>query len=409
MQNLISYKSLAKLSFYQTKRSKSKSEIFRFVFIFVFFWILEVIGYFMMMDKNITIPINIIISSCLLLAIPDFILKLIFVHSDTVMNAFLKTRPITQEMWNKHLAISQFWKLSNLEIPMILLPVCFFYMPLSIGICVWITTYLLSVFGGFLVNIIKRRGTYQKERATKANHLRNTNSVRGKNIFGIQIRSLFRSKRLRNQMIVMMIVFVFNAFTQSINPRMADMTTMKNITILMFIALFQMVPTQFGFGIESNFFNGIWTKPLTIRRLLCDKYRFCMIIGGICSIFCIPFCFFSDLQILSIISYFLYSTGFGGLIMLIDPYKCVPFEMFGNVFFNYQGSSSAYKISVLGGIIVILGIGVAAFYFLPEWIVQISISALGIICLCIHKHYFKWVENNFLKNRYKYMEKYKKL
>lgn len=79
--------------------------------------------------------------------------------------------------------------------------------------------------------------------------------------------------------------------------------------------------------------------------------------------------------------------------------------MYSNAFFNYQGASTANKASNWIGVLVIMGIVVGATYFLPNWY-QIVLSALGVIGFCVRKPYFEWVENKFLKDRYRYMEKY---
>lgn len=403
MQNNISYKSLIRLSSCRMKRSKSKGAVFGSIFGVLYFWIFEIGAYIVCNVREIDVPAVVPIIICFSSIIPDFLLKLIFVRDNTVMDAFLKTRPVTQEMWDRFLTISQFWKIGNLLMPLIVLPLCVLFMPAILGIFVWIAMYLLSVFGGFIVMLIKHKGAYQPENAVKVGKVRTVNSARGRNIFGIQTRSLLRSKRLKTLVITMCALFYLQCILQSLSS--SSNAVLFNVVISFAICVMPYLLLQYGFGIESNFFGAIWTKPFAIRRLLYDKYWFCVILCAIGSVLCIPFCFFSDLQIMTIVSFFLFSAGFGSLCLLFDPYKCEPFEMYSNAFFNYQGASTANKASIWIGALVIMGIVGGATYFLPNWY-QIVLSALGVIGFCVRKPYFEWVENKFLKDRYRYMEKY---
>lgn len=250
--------------------------------------------------------------------VPDFILKLIIVHDASVMNAFLKTRPLPQEKWEHFLSISQFWKIENLEMPLIILPLCFLFMPFLTGLCVFIAMYLISVFGGFLVMLLKHRGNYQPENAVKAGHQKTFSSAGGKHVFGLQLRSFLRSKRLKTQM-----------------------------------------------------------------------------------------CIWSNVPFLTVLLYFMFIAGFANMIILVDPYKCVPLDLFGKSFFNTQGSSGTFKGSAFITILVIFGFGGVSALLLPPWACQVILSSLGIVGFCLHNSFFKWVEGNFMKNRYRCMEKYR--
>ena len=42
--------------------------------------------------------------------------------------------------------------------------------------------------------------------------------------------------------------------------------------------------SQWGMSIESNFFSGIWAKPLPIRRLLKEKSLFSALFGSVAAL-----------------------------------------------------------------------------------------------------------------------------
>ena len=72
------------------------------------------------------------------------------------MDAFIKSRPITRERWKRFLAVSQLWNPANLELPIALAPMCFLCLPLASAFILMVVLYLLSVFGGYLVMLLKR-------------------------------------------------------------------------------------------------------------------------------------------------------------------------------------------------------------------------------------------------------------
>lgn len=168
-----------------------------------------------------------------------------------------------------------------------------------------------------------------------------------------------------------------------------------------------LILNQYGLAVEANCFSAIWTKPLSIRRLMNDKYWFGVLMGGIACLLYLPLCIWSNVPFLTVLSSFMFSSGFANMIILVDPYKCVPLDLFGKSFFNTRGSSGTFMGSSFITILVIFGIGGVSALLLPPWVCQVILSSLGIIGFCLHNSFFKWVEGNFMKNRYKYMEKYR--
>ncbi len=393
---------LTRLQSRQFFRQKNKGLIGKIVIV-AYFWLLELLLFFMLRDEGITDVPPLLVSLVLLgFIIPDFILKLIFEHNQTVMDAFVKTRPISQSSWDRFLTLSQFWKSSNLTLPLILTLACFLFLPFGWALVVLLALYLFSVFGGFLVMLFKHRGNYPSEKQVSAKAGRSFRQGSGHHIFGIQSRSFLRSTRLKTSLFILTFVFFLQFISQGLSGRGKFDTI-----FLSYIILYAAVGlSQWGLSIEANFFSGIWTKPLPIHRLLEDKFLFSALLGGVMALVALPFCFWFEIPLYAPLAYALFSAGVGILLILVDAYKCMPFDLFGKTFFNYQGSSSTFKVSGFVAAIVVMGVLIVLPIILPDWISCLILGGLGLAGCILHLPYFRWVERQFLKNRYQYMEKY---
>ena len=114
------------------------------IIIIAYFWFLELLFFFMSMlrDEGGTGFPPLLLAFIFLGAIvPDAILKLIFEHDQTVMDPFIRTRPISQSSWDRFQSVSQFWRSSNLAMPLILAPACFLFMPFGWGLATLLVLY----------------------------------------------------------------------------------------------------------------------------------------------------------------------------------------------------------------------------------------------------------------------------
>lgn len=396
-------KTLTRLQTQMFLKSKSKGNLYGDIFLVAYLWIIWFVVFVVLKKDGVEIPAPAIAVVAVGCTIPDLILKFVMVRDNSVMNTFLKTRPLSQSMWNRFLSLSQFWKSSNLLMPLILLPACFLFMPLLPGLLVFIFLYLASVLGGLIVMKVKHRGNYQPEKAMNSYLAGSVKSARGNYISGIQFRSFLRSKRLRVTGIYVAALFYLNCLILSFN------ITSDFVLHYLFLFLFLVgcsMP-QWGFAIEANFFNGIWSRPIAIENLLAYKYRFGLVCGAVGALLCLPICIWNScISPFDIVAIVLFCCCFGNMFMLIDAYNCVPFDMFGKAFFNYQGNSSTLKVSSLLVSIASMAIGIGSVSLLSGWKLQLVLSAFGIGGLIAYRPFFRWVVRRFMSNRYKYMEKY---
>ena len=393
---------LTRLRFRQFFRQKNKGLVGKIIIV-VYFWLLELLLFSMLRKEGITyFPPLLVAGICMGFIVPDFLFKLIFEHDQTVMDAFIRTRPISQSSWDRFLSVSQFWKASNLSMPLILAPACFLFMPFRWGLVTLLVLYLFSVFGGFLVMLFKHKGNYPLEKQVSAKAGRSFRTGSGHHVFGIQSRSFLRSKRLKTSVLVLTGVFFF----QFISQGFAEIGRFDSVFLTFTILYAAIGLSQWGLSIEANFFCGIWTKPIPVHRLLEDKFLFSALLGGVTALIAIPFCYWFKIPLYAPLAYALFNAGVGILLIMIDAYKCMPFDLFGKTFFNYQGSSSTFKGSAFLALFVVMIIPIVLPHLLPEWAALLVLALIGLAGCVLYRPYFRWVERQFLKNRYHYMEKY---
>lgn len=393
---------LSRLRFRQFFRQKNKGLVGKIIII-AYFWFLELLFFFLFREEGgMGFPPLLLAFIFLGAIIPDAIIKIIFEHDQTVMDPFIRTRPISQSSWDRFQSVSQFWKPSNLAMPLILAPACFLFMPFGWGLATLLVLYLFSVFGGFLVMLFKHRGNYPLEKRVSAKAGRSFRPGSGHHVFGIQSRSFLRSKRLKTSMFLLTGIFFFQFVTQGIG----SVDSFDSMFLCFTILYPSIVLAQWGMSIEANCFSGIWTKPVSISRLLTDKFLFSSLLGVVTALVTLPFCIWFKIPAYAPFVYALFNTGVGILLILVDAYNCMPFDLFGKTFFNYQGSASTFKASAIVVAIVVMLIPLILPFFLPDWLFYLILAVLGLAGVLFHRPYFRWVERKFLDNRYKYMEKY---
>lgn len=391
-------KSLSRLLWKQTSRGQVKKWLGEIIPI-SYLWIAQIILFIYARSEGVEIPPLTAMLVMLCFLIPDMVVKLIVEKDNTVMDAFLKTRPVPLDLWNRFLALYHFWKPSNLVVPLMLLPACFLFLPLRYGFPVFTAVYLGSVFNGFVVMNIKRRGPYQPENKARKNNAHKFNSAERNFISGLLIKSFMRLKKLRRTIIWLMIMMYLQCLSQSVNNVKSGL-----VFVLLFVYLACFLP-QYGFSVEANFFNGLWTRPISIEKMLVGKFRFGWIAGFVGFVLCLPICLWTDIKVLDLASVTIFSCFFGGLLMFVDAYNCVPMDMFGNSFYKNR-NGSGFKMSLALAPFVAVGIGMASIYLLSGWKSQLLLSSLGFAGLIVFRPYVRWMVRRFMSNRYKFMEKY---
>ena len=403
---MIRLTSLARLQFRRLSFTGMKSFLGLGLLV-LYFWVIIFAVFFYFGDELLAeVPQEIWVIAPLSMVIPDFMFKLTFVSYCSVMDAFLKSRPIPLAKWKKFLALSHFWDPANLLVPIMLAPLFFLTLPWVSALPLLLILYALSVLNGYLAMRIKRRGSYQSEKKVSVSFLGGASLSSRHARFGLQYKSFLRSKRMWISVVFCFAIFLFEyiiSYTVSGKLRTSD-------TIMLFMAVYYPIcePLQFGLGIEANSFSALWTRPGHLSEILNDKYRFGMMMGGIIATIMLILHFTMHTPILEPLSYVFFVVGLGSMIHLVQAYRCVPFDLFGTAFFNHQGTSSSFSLISVVGIVIVMTVAIYADQSIPAPYSHAVLTGLGLLGFAIHRPVFRMSEKAFLKKRYKYMENYSK-
>ena len=266
----------------------------------------------------------------LMLALPDFILKLMWNTDAVVMDDFLRTKPISSRAWNRFIAIVLAADPWNLLMPMFMALMGAFLLPAGMAVLAVVATlvqtlmlswlvadihkapdinhslplwvgavvyYLgmtgLGIFLAMMAEMFHLPGSpltelvlfivldivltgllylYFCRMRAYDEHEQHANSVRSVGdvtLFSTEYLSVWRSKRFRVPMIMFIILFLLQSYTF---PH--DDINRMNIALYFLLSWPSLFLGQWVFGIEGNYFHGLWTKPYSVEQLLLNKYKF---------------------------------------------------------------------------------------------------------------------------------------
>jgi hypothetical protein len=144
-----------------------KKRCFRWkdVFIFVYFaFLLFLIGFIVYQEngeqidkmiRNIELEYFIVIITASFI-LPDFLTKLIFKHDVTLMDDYLKTKPIDNTTWNHFILLTNTFNFWNILLPVIALIVCLLLMPVHFAILSFIMIYSMSFLNGLAITSLRK-------------------------------------------------------------------------------------------------------------------------------------------------------------------------------------------------------------------------------------------------------------
>ena len=386
--------------------------------------------------------------------VPDFINKLLMKHDETVMDHYLKSKPIDELAWNRFLLITNLFSFWNWSTPILLLPFCVLFLkwqqivpsfllmmgvslvggvaitafrrakgwtnkwPVPVAMVIWcfmaiaysmmvvimpwwlhiagfmlICAGAIAVFYGYLCDL--RRYDESKARADRL-------FLGASSLFSMEYISVLRSKRLRIAVLVLPLVFVFNSYTQSVN----GLNVMSYMMLMFAVYAPSMMLGQWVFGIEGNYFDGLWTKPVSIREILGNKYRFFALLNIAPTLLLLPLVWMTGLSTWLLLATLVYTAGFANLLLMPTALISSRIELFQSAFFNYQGASLAVNVY---GMVVLVPL---AAYCLCTWLLSplvsaIVLSAVGVASFAVHGVVIGWLEKTYERRRYACFERYR--
>jgi hypothetical protein len=222
-------------------------------------------------------------------------------------------------------------------------------------------------------------------------------------LFSMEYISLLRSKRLRVSVLVLPLVFVFNTYTQLVNGLNVIFYSM----LLFEFFSPSMMLGQWVFGIEGNYFHGLWTKPYSIEHMLQNKYKFFILLTLGVAVLLIPAIFFMGLRPTTLLALILFLGCGQSLLMMPTCLFSTRVDLFSSAFFNYQGANMSVSIYSLV-IIIPLAIYMFSTLALPPLWGDALMAAIGLAALAIHRPCIRLLARKWKYNRYDNMERYLK-
>ena len=391
--------------------------------------------------------------------LPDFVSKLLMKHDETVMDHYLKSKPIPEKSWNRFLLITNLFSFWNWAIPLVLVPFCVLFLPWTFALPSFLLLLSVSMVGGVAITALCRaKGWSNKwpvlgamliwqvialvysmaaifmpwgahvagflllcagaiamfydylcelrrydESQAKAGRL----FLGASSLFSMEYISVLRAKRLRVMALILPLVFVFNVYTQAMNEvTMSEMNFMFYMMLMFAIFAPSMMLGQWVFGIEGNYFDGLWTKPVAIREILLNKFKFFALIDLIPLLLVIPTIWIADQSPWLLVATWLFTVGVGNLSLMPTALISSRLEIFQSAFFNYQGASLAIN---LYGMIVIVPLVI---YCLCTWLLSavnaaLLLGGLGILGIAFSGLVINWLARTYEKRRYTCFERYR--
>ena len=386
--------------------------------------------------------------------LPDFLNKLVMKHDETVMDHYLKSKPISERVWNRFLLVTNLFSFWNWAMPMLLLPFCVLFLPWTLVLPSFLLLLAVSMVGGVARTALsKAKGWTNKwpvlvamviwlivammyalaaiimpwgihlvgfillcigaiavfynylcdlrrydESQAKAGRL----FLGASSLFSMEYISVLRSKRLRVAVLVLPLVFVFNTYTQLVNGLNVVFYSM----LLFEIFAPSMMLGQWVFGIEGNYFDGLWSKPLDIREILRNKFWFYAALNAVATLLVVPVLWLSDLSPWVLGAAWLFTAGFANLTLMPTALISSRIELFQSAFFNYQGASLAINVY---GLIVLVPIAIfcVCTWLLSPMMCALVLAGIGLLGFALHWVVINKIADAYERRRYTCFERYR--
>lgn len=391
--------------------------------------------------------------------LPDFLFRFSVNKESLVMSDSMKTRPISEISWNRFVLLNSlldYWNLFSLSI---LIPVAFLLIPLEEAVLssllffsvFWLNGYAVTVYrlaqgweykapvllvgffwvpvvacyvlnplslpwaqhvaGFILLCMLMIYGLYKYSCTLHcyADYSRSTGKTYSTHFSWISMEyiSMMRATRYRLQPLFIILSGLWGLFLALRTPYLPSIFFAELFVVLSVIGL----PVFFGlymFAFEGNYMDGLWTRPIEIKKIMQVKYVGYTIDAVLMTILCYVFyCFFHgeiELSPWFFFSTFIFSAGVSNHVVFFTSLLANRLEMFSNSL-GFSSSRSSFLIAAvnLSPIVVLL----LLYYFLPSPIDNIVSAVSGLIGILLHPFLLNWFAQKYESNRYKYFERYR--
>jgi len=437
------------------------------IMLFVIVGMLFAIGDMLADQLDMLPPSGLAIMLVASLALPDFIIKMMWGTDAVVMDDFLRTKPIPSRVWNRFMAVSLATDPWNLMMPMFMALVGAWLLPAGVTVLavvaalvqtlmlswlvadihkapginhslpLWVgaVVYYLGMTGlaGIVVVLAMTSGKnlllpgspwtelvlfivldivltgvlylYFCRMRAYDEHGQHANSVRSVGdvtLFSTEYLSVLRSKRFRTPMLIFIILFLLQSYAFPHNDS-SDL----NIALYFLLSWPSLFLGQWVFGIEGNYFHGLWTKPYSIEHMLLNKYKFFILLTLGMAVLLIPAIFFTGLRPSTLLALILFLGCGQSLLMMPTCLFSTRVDLFSSAFFNYQGASMRITIYSFIIIIPLVIYAICTLALAPLW-GDAVMAAIGLAALAVHRPCIRLLARKWTNNRYENMERYLK-
>ena len=398
-----------------------------------------------------------------MLALPDFMMKMMWGTDAVVMDDFLRTKPIPSRVWNRFMAVLLAADPWNLVMPMFVAlvgawlwpagvtvlavlaalvqtlmlswlvadihkaPDINHSLPLWVGAAVyylgmtglgallvvlakmfhlpgspWIEFALFIVLDIVLTGLLYLYFCRMRAYDEHEQHANTVSSVGDVTLFSTEYLSVWRSKRFRFPIIFFTIIFLLQSYTMP-----ADGSVRVLIPLYFLLGWPTLFLGQWVFGIEGNYFHGLWTKPYSIEHVLLNKYKFFILLTLCTAVLLIPAIFFMGLRPTTLLALILFLGCGQSLLMMPTCLFSTRLDLFTSSFFNYQGANM--RVTIYSFVLFIpLAIYALSTLLLPPLWGDAVMAAIGLAALAIHRPCIRLLAQKWKNNRYENMERYLK-
>ena len=211
-----------------------------------------------------------------------------------------------------------------------------------------------------------------------------------------------RSNTLRNQTLVTSQIMVFTIALLSVIIRTHPIAPSLLITAFT-MGSYSGLNT---FGAETNYMDGLWSRPMSMKNMLHNNFMFNTSISIIDAILlCISEAHNGVSQVLLVLSVFLFTIGIINHIYYYNIFVISRVELFQRSLMRTNRMSNNIIIPLM--IFIPLIIELLLSVFLPAYVFCCVISSIGIIGLVSHSYITERVSKLYIANRYKHFEHYR--
>ena len=394
----------------------------------------------------------------LVMLIPDIILKLVMKRDTTAMDDYLKTRPVPEKMWNRFLLLTNLASFWNYVMPVLMLPMLFWMLTIPQAIAGFLLMLTFSFINGFYITCYRKTTEWMlrwplilgwigmgavltaylvcfswmpgvllnigmfvwailigmgllfylyhlkiyNENKHKVSHFRSFGKT---TLYKLQYIGLLRAKRVRNMVLLMVIIFFLDSLLMVFLPSKSGSSQPLILYVVGDVLFPSIVLSQWTFGIEANFFQGLLTKPIKVEQLLRNCYYFHLSISTMMTLLCLFFVFLSpEVSLLTLLG----ALSMAVFINLSNLPTCLfssRLELFSNSMFNMQGANMKINLYSIF-FIVPLGLLAAIYCLWGEMAWCLSSVVIAVVCLMFHRKVILKVATMYERRRYERIEKY---